>query len=48
MPILEDKDKPIQFFTDNHEDINACIKEFEEQCPDDDLSYLIGMLGRQI
>jgi predicted ATP-dependent endonuclease of OLD family len=46
MPIMKDKDKPIQFFTDNHVDINACIEEFEKQCPDDDLSYLIGLLDR--
>lgn len=45
MPILEDKEKPIQFFTANHADINACICEFEKQCPDDDLTYLIGLLG---
>lgn len=46
MPVLEDKHKPIQFFTDNDMDINACIDEFEKQCPDDDLSYLIRLLDR--
>lgn len=46
MPIMEDKDKPIQFFKDNHVDINACIEEFKKQCPDDDLSYLIRQLDR--
>lgn len=46
MPVMGDDDKPIQFFTDNREDINACIDEFEKQCPDDDLSYLIGLLDR--
>jgi putative ATP-dependent endonuclease of OLD family len=46
MPIMEDKDKLRQFFTDNYKDIDACIAEFEEQCSDDDLSYLIGFLER--
>lgn len=46
MPVFDDKDKPIQFFTDNHTDINACIAEFTKQCPDDDLSHLICLLDR--
>ncbi|MBD5771628.1 ATP-dependent nuclease [Marinomonas colpomeniae] len=46
MPAFKDKDKPKQFFADNKDDINACIVEFTKQCPDDDLSYLIGLLDR--
>jgi len=46
MPVLEDEDKPIQFFTDNNLNIDSCIDEFEKQCPDDDLSYLIRLLDR--
>lgn len=46
MPIMKDKDKPIQFFTDNQTDISVCIDEFEKQCPDDDLSQLIRLLDR--
>lgn len=46
MPALEDKYKTIQFFNDNHMDIKACIDEFKNQCPDDDLSYLIQLLDR--
>lgn len=48
IPIVKDEDKPMQFFTDNRKDINACIDEFEKQCPDDDLSYLIGLLDREV
>lgn len=46
MPILEDKDKPLQFFYDNKRDISACIKTFVKQCPDDDLTYLIKLSGK--
>ncbi|MED7819073.1 MULTISPECIES: ATP-dependent nuclease [unclassified Francisella] len=46
MPVMEDKDKPIQFFTKNSVDINACIVEFEERCPDDDLFNLIKLLDQ--
>lgn len=44
MPAFRDKDKPIKFFSENKMDIDACIAEFEEQCPDDDLSHLISLL----
>lgn len=46
MPVLEDDDKPLQFFKDNQKDMNACIDEFKERCADDDLSYLIELLDR--
>tara|TARA_R110001583_G_scaffold171004_1_gene324453 strand:+ start:379 stop:2421 length:2043 start_codon:yes stop_codon:yes gene_type:complete len=46
MSVFKDKDKPKQFFADNKDDINACIVEFTKRCPDDDLSYLIGLLDR--
>ncbi|WP_417437019.1 ATP-dependent nuclease [Idiomarina abyssalis] len=46
MPVLEDDEKPLQFFRDNQTDMNACIDEFKERCADDDLSYLIELLDR--
>jgi predicted ATP-dependent endonuclease of OLD family len=46
MPILGDEEKPTQFFSEHHTDIDACIAEFVKECPDDDLSYFIGKLDR--
>ncbi|MCP1340041.1 AAA family ATPase [Idiomarina sp. M1R2S28] len=46
MPALEDDEKPLQFFSNNQTDMNACIDEFKERCADDDLSYLIELLDR--
>lgn len=46
MPVMSDEDKPIQFFTNNSTNQEACITEFVKECPDDDLSYLINLLGK--
>jgi predicted ATP-dependent endonuclease of OLD family len=46
MPAFDNKDKPTQFFKDNGTDESSCINEFIKSCPDDDLSYLINLLGR--
>lgn len=45
MPIFDDKEKPTKFFDKNKTNINACINEFKEKCPDDDLTYLIKLLA---
>ncbi|ENM3858791.1 ATP-dependent endonuclease [Vibrio cholerae] len=46
MPVFKDEDKPVEFFKDNSNDINACISEFVKECADDDLTYLINLLAR--
>lgn len=46
MPVMEDEDKPTQYFNDTPHNINSCIAEFVKQCPDDDLSYFINLLGK--
>lgn len=46
MPKFDDKNKLIKFFSDSENSIDDCISEFREQYPDDDLSYLIGLLDR--
>jgi predicted ATP-dependent endonuclease of OLD family len=48
IPALEDTEKPIKFFSDNCSDTKACVAEFTKQCPEDDLSYLIGLLDSYI
>ena len=46
MTLTKEEDKPIQYFEDNLSNKTDCINEFLRACPDDDLTYLIHLLGR--
>ncbi|WP_161469059.1 AAA family ATPase [Pseudomonas syringae] len=46
MPIMEKKDKPIEFFKSNKHDKSACINKFLVACPDDNLTDFINLLSR--
>lgn len=48
VPLLEESDKLVQFFKDNPYSYSACVEQFIEQCPDDDVSSFINMLDREI